>query len=554
MRRIINARGPETLSIFASLASFIGIVVVLCYYNGRPMPDWPYGVTLNAVLSILSTVMKATMALCVSECLGQLKWSWFQDGHRLSDLTLIDSASRGVAGAVYFLLKTLPRHLITFGCLIIVLAITTEPFVQQVVAIEQKLIPAEDLASIQICNASMYKDFTHGGGPGLNALPLHSLGALYSGLFRAQGYSSMTSAMQCPSGNCTFGPYQSLGICSRCANITELLHGSKRTFAIEGDEHLSSYDPYYYYELPNGLAWNSSERRLINTRTDVDLLRLNSSNTALITNFSAIALTIDSLWSEPPSGWGGSPKLNATECMLYFCVRSYEAAVHAGGLSENTTSISSYSNYSSSAPLNNIFLTPNECYFNATRQKAYGDNEHCAYMLSPFSHLAMRNTITPLLKGHGGSINSLRKDWSSDTIEAIYGEEGSLADISSVFESIATALTNNARTNVCKTAAQGTTWMVQSFVAVRWQWLTLPAFLLVLSTSFLIATIVQTRNQYIWKTSPLALLFSDIFIHDTSSVKFEPNFRQMDHTARRTKVRLETSSGSIKFSAESNSS
>lgn len=156
----------------------------------------------------------------------------------------------------------------------------------------------------------------------MNALPLHSLGALYSGSFRAQGYSSMTCAMQCLSGNCTFEPYQSLGICSRCANIADLPYGSKRTFAIEGDEHLPSYAPCYSFEFPNGLAWNSPKNRWINTRTVADLLRLNSSDTALIINFSAIISTSDSLWSEPPSCWGGLRELNATECMLYFRIKT----------------------------------------------------------------------------------------------------------------------------------------------------------------------------------------------------------------------------------------
>jgi hypothetical protein len=155
--------------------------------------------------------------------------------------------------------------------------------------------------------------------------------------------------------------------------------------------------------------------------------------------------------------------------MLYFCVKTYEEAVHAGGLSEIQTSISAYSNDSSLSYLENIVLTLNECYFNETRyQKPYGDNEHCAYVLSPWSHLAMQNTITPLLQGYGDAINNIRKGWSSDTIEAIYGVGGSLADISSVFESIATALINNARTNVYKSNTQGTAWIVQSFVTVRW--------------------------------------------------------------------------------------
>lgn len=99
----------EMLGWVISMVSFVAIVIVLRHYNGRPMPDWPYGITLNAVLSIISTVMKATLAFAVSESLGQLKWPWFYNGNSLSDLTLLDSATRGVMGACVFLLRTLPR-------------------------------------------------------------------------------------------------------------------------------------------------------------------------------------------------------------------------------------------------------------------------------------------------------------------------------------------------------------------------------------------------------------------------------------------------------------
>lgn len=99
----------EILGWVTSMISLAAIIIVLWYYDGRPMPDWPYGITLNALLSILSTVMKATLVFAVSESLGQLKWPWFHNGNMLSDLTLLDSATRGVMGACLFLVKTLPR-------------------------------------------------------------------------------------------------------------------------------------------------------------------------------------------------------------------------------------------------------------------------------------------------------------------------------------------------------------------------------------------------------------------------------------------------------------
>lgn len=87
----------------------LAIIVVLRCYDGHPMPDWPYGITLNALISVLSTVMKATMTFVLTESLAQLKWSWFNAGNRLSDLALLDAASRGAMGAFVVLFRFIPR-------------------------------------------------------------------------------------------------------------------------------------------------------------------------------------------------------------------------------------------------------------------------------------------------------------------------------------------------------------------------------------------------------------------------------------------------------------
>lgn len=99
----------EIIGSIISIAFLVGIIVVLFKYDGQPMPDWPYGITLNALVSVLSTVMKASMAFVLTECLAQLKWSWFHSGNKLSDLALLDAASRGVAGAFFVLFRFLPR-------------------------------------------------------------------------------------------------------------------------------------------------------------------------------------------------------------------------------------------------------------------------------------------------------------------------------------------------------------------------------------------------------------------------------------------------------------
>lgn len=99
----------ELVSCVIAIGSLVGIIVVLYVFDGKSTPDWPYGITLNALISVLETVMKAAMAFPITEALSQLKWSWFNEGNKLSDLALLDAASRGAVGAVVVLFRFIPR-------------------------------------------------------------------------------------------------------------------------------------------------------------------------------------------------------------------------------------------------------------------------------------------------------------------------------------------------------------------------------------------------------------------------------------------------------------
>ena len=57
----------EVPSCILSVLSLIAITVILYAYNGRPLPKWPYKITINALISVLTTVLKASMLVVVTE-------------------------------------------------------------------------------------------------------------------------------------------------------------------------------------------------------------------------------------------------------------------------------------------------------------------------------------------------------------------------------------------------------------------------------------------------------------------------------------------------------
>ncbi|KAE8381878.1 hypothetical protein BDV26DRAFT_278485 [Aspergillus bertholletiae] len=519
----------EILSCAIAVASLAGIIVVLYMYNGKSMPDWPYGITLNAVISLLTTLMKAAMAFPITEALSQLKWSWFSRGNKLSDLALLDAASRGAFGAALVLFRFIPRYLVTIGCLVLVVAAAIAPFVQQVIAINLRPVHSSNSSSIQICNTSMYTDYGEGAGPGLNQVPLSTLASIYTGIFQDPSASSPSVTTTCPTGNCTFVPYQSLGFCSRCANITDQLTLNKTSLGLSTIEN-------YDYRLPNGFSFSTSQTGmyLLNSTNGLPLLKIDTKNLPLIMNFTAISA----------SGYGVPPQVSATECALYFCVDTYEATVKDGKLNERVVSSATSTNMTTDAGLDNIYLTPDTCYVNGTQRD---DKSECTYPVNAFSRLAMSNSLRPLLNGTGQLYMSNRPYWSTDTAKALYGVQGNLTDISTVFTSLATSLTMHARNQVCSASVRGMTWTVESFVNVRWPWMILPIALVGMTIIFLAVTMIKTRNQYIWKSSPLALLFSDLAVDGHHTLERNPSLSGMEDVSKKMKVWLEITSTGVKL-------
>lgn len=94
----------EILSCLICLVCLACIVAVLLQYDGKPLPEWPYGITINSILSWITQVFTACMIGVVATCLSQSKWIHFKDKTRpLADMNSYDWASRGPAGCSVFL-------------------------------------------------------------------------------------------------------------------------------------------------------------------------------------------------------------------------------------------------------------------------------------------------------------------------------------------------------------------------------------------------------------------------------------------------------------------
>lgn len=95
----------ELFGVLGSAALIIGIAIILNRFDGKRQPSWKH-VSLNSLISWLSTAARFFLLMPITRGLGQLKWVWFAEKERpLSDLEDFDFASRGVPGSAKLLWK-----------------------------------------------------------------------------------------------------------------------------------------------------------------------------------------------------------------------------------------------------------------------------------------------------------------------------------------------------------------------------------------------------------------------------------------------------------------
>lgn len=90
-----------------SFLCIAAIIFVLIWYDGRELPEWKLGITINAFIAIFAGFAKSALLVPTAEALGQLKWDWYKNKpKKMMDFEILDSASRGPWGSLVLLTRT----------------------------------------------------------------------------------------------------------------------------------------------------------------------------------------------------------------------------------------------------------------------------------------------------------------------------------------------------------------------------------------------------------------------------------------------------------------
>lgn len=152
----------ELTGIATSALSFGAMIAVLLYYDDKPGPKWPWGITVNSILSWTSTIAKSAMLIPVSDGLSQMKWIWFTERDRdLADMDYFEEASRGPYGSLFLLLRLRARHLGTLGAFVTLAALAFDPTVQQLVQHPARIVMAPNKTAV-VSASELYGDYEPG--------------------------------------------------------------------------------------------------------------------------------------------------------------------------------------------------------------------------------------------------------------------------------------------------------------------------------------------------------------------------------------------------------
>lgn len=508
----------EILSLIIAAVALVGIAVFLIVRNNRPLPDWPYDITINTVISLLQQALSLGLSIPIGAAIAQSKWVWFSKRpHQLIDFDTFDGASQGPWGSSLFLLNlNLLRSPAALGSFLTIAALAVGPFTQQLISTPEREI---SVGIATVPQSTTYDAYSFGGIQATKTVDLTMKAAIYNGIYNTDP-SLLAVQPNCATGNCTWPIFSSLGVCSDCVNRTDLI-----TKNCSDSRDCSFSLP----NVPTTIHEGSSLNIFINATTASNMSGLPSFDST-ITQFQVMV--------DPDGGVGNTAPL-AFGCSLYYCIKTYQTSVRLGNLTEEI--LFTYPNSSTAPQAQNI---------NVPIVLSQDGNN---YTVGVQTAVAMSSYVAGQLTGSGnGGIGE--QTYTSDSIQAMYNAMiTNSSNITTFMRNLATSMTNSIRLDTGSsgtTFANGTALKTEAYLTVSWAWISLPVAVWVLHLFCLVVVIWQTYKERIesFKSSTVSTIFVGLTQQKKEEVSFPvASMDQMETAAKQLQVSLKKEDGEYRL-------
>lgn len=336
--------------------------------------------------------------------------------------------------------------------------------------------------------------------------------------------------LKCPSGNCTWDPFESLAVCSICNDVATNLTveqnwGSLVVAGIGVEYDVPTSDPVTKFKLPNGLFIdNMPNTDRIKTFWMTSFGTGNRDETVSLKDIDTLIWGMSFLrpHNNDSTNWA-DVEIEAIECGLYYCVNQYTATVENTGISELEEPVTNASRSADSwKPATGVAARDSlggldSLNFDLTlsgigrSDLMLGDSFNISQsavdsISSFFQQTFLRSTDTnrsnPLSYISGYSHSDT--DFGPVAMQPFI----SIPDLRIPFVSLARSMTNSLRANSDDPPLTGRIRVLQAYYVIVWPWIALHAVVVVTGTAFMLVTIRETRKHGvpIWTSSALAII------------------------------------------------
>ncbi|KAJ4984176.1 hypothetical protein SVAN01_10347 [Stagonosporopsis vannaccii] len=543
----------ELISWIFSACCMAAIVAVLIHLQDDRLSNWTLdrrtGLTLNAYISVLSKMAGASLILPVSEALGQLKWNWFlQNSKQMWDFEIFDNASRGPWGSLLLLVRTKGRALAALGAIITLCLMALDPFFQQVVDFPDRWARLDTPARIP--RTVQYRpDFSQVYSESMPYSEEDQDVALVANkFFYGNGTQPLPFGngtrpdipLSCPTNNCTWPVYETLGVCSQCADISSYLtnytciYGTVDwTSNLNGGFNVDGSYPNatmcgYFLNFTNQASImvsgylldpttsNSDEALIMRTIPMISVYEKTplygngSINFPHIRNPITDVLIISAADGSAASVYRKERPI-AQECVLSWCVKTIQSSYFEGNYTEKI--IETHTN-ETTGPFPWITVEVTTGATNGTailysenieiNYKSQDESEALTFGMSNDTAYNMMLSFDDIFPSFftakdEAAVPELRfwtwKTGPAYTRRLAMNPWLATNNVTVHMERLATAVTNVIRSAVDKEWIEGAAYSMENYVSVRWEWLTLPLGLLFMSLIFLAATVFKSAHE-----------------------------------------------------------
>lgn len=393
-----------------------------------------------------------------------------------------------------------------------------------------------------IVRSTNYDQYLPGSTNTAGAPDLSTLAAMYEGMLSSNVSEIPVS---CPTGNCTWPINPTVGVCGSCMDVSSsLLHSctnaSSCKWSIPGGATLTnpaSAPGTSSIALTTVFAVDAGPNKIWNASN------INQDKTQWIQDFNVIGLSFNQYNVTTYPTPIDLPGVRAYECGMWFCLQARHTKVSFGSTNQSITATwyQVASQGSDPSPTGTADFTDIPRAFNTESDVVYSVSNRAEQAAALGIESMLYGLVSPdnpgeisYLGSQEGSVDGLKGLWyAADDMDGWMGN-------------LTRSMSNNVRLTGTpqqhnSTLYDGVAWAEETYIQVQWLWIIFPWALVLMSITFLIITIVETRHHKPWKNSTSTVLYTrlDDPLQEAAYRAGAQN-RSLTEDFDRTTVRLDT--------------